>query len=232
MESMWERQERVKKVAELADEDIERMYLEISSKFKDETARNNKDAEMMHNKSMKIDNHFALLRIENLRDMQKTNRRLSLLQQKPQMHDSVLGVEFDKIGDVSDSEEEVVPKVKLTGTDALTEQYNTKYGAHTNETATEVSEKTREAPDARKKYASRRASALTDQIMSLLPIDENNPKDAADSSEIVDTSDIRYEYTVYSMESYIIYIYIYVIKIVMTMTVMMTCLLLHLLKHL
>ena len=154
----------------------------------------------MHEKSLKIDNHFAALREENLRDMKRTERRLSLLIQKPQLRDSVIGVEFDKIGDDSNQSEEddnkPVDHDKLPEMISLSEQFKAKYAASSpskdksdNSVTLTVSDKSKDVKDlnhtnVRKKYASRRASALTDQLLKFIP-EEKTEVDG-------DTSDIRY----------------------------------------
>jgi len=160
MDSIWERQERVKKVAELTDDDIDRMYHEFAVMYKEETDNNNARAEKMNVRSRQIDAHFAALREANLADMDRTARRLTMLQTKPQMMDSMLGFEMDPL-DFGEGEREA----------ADIEHASSGYSEDGSSQA--PSESVKNAGDnsnkIKKLYSSQRASTIENKLMAFIP---------------------------------------------------------------
>lgn len=179
MDSIWERQERVKKIAELTDDDIERMYHQFSQMYKTESDNNNAQAEKMNIRSRQIDCHFAELREANLRDMDRTARRLTLLQSKPQMRDSLLGFEMDPLLMLQDENEvqrmgqnnsNVNNDVDNDGDDDsyASESSDDSYGDDIDKTVKQQN-KNKNKNKNKLLYSSGRAAALEHKILALMP---------------------------------------------------------------
>jgi hypothetical protein len=152
MDAIWERQERVKKVAELSADDIDRMYHELAAMYKEETDNNNMRAEKMNVRSRQIDAHFAALREANLRDMDRTARRLTMLQSKPQMRDSVLGFQMDPL-DLGDDAADFADS--FASDDGASQALSDSAGG--------------DAAKIKKLYSSHRSSVLESKLLALIP---------------------------------------------------------------
>lgn len=137
------------------------------------------------------------------RDLQRAQRRLKLLQHKPQMRDSIIGVSDDGPLLAALAEEDAAER-------AEEEEAAARAGVSAGTvppTSNESSRRPTLQPGAIK-YASRRASAISQEIMQMMAEgqqqegegDRDGEEDAAAQSaiapateaDLVDTSDIRY----------------------------------------
>lgn len=154
-----ERKERINKAANMSDADVERIYQEIIHRFREEQAENENKVNALNKRSMELDNHISALREENLRDLKRTERRLSLLQQKPQMRDSIIGVEIEETGADID--------LQLGEVDGNSESGKLEEQEVVDDTGATASPSHKGG----RVFTSRRASALSDQIMKLMGAD-------------------------------------------------------------